>query len=155
MKPQKKSGHQLVSLFIALAFALTLYPYKAQGQIAGEGLVTDIPFQFHAGNAMLAPGKYFIHVPDDTDLTVMEISSADGSISALFDVRAAAADSVPAKSELTFNKYGNRYFLAKLSDENNARGSQVIESRYEKRIGQAAAEAQQHVPAHRQEQPGN
>ena len=101
------------------------------------------------------PRKVFIHVPDDTDLTVMEISSADGSSSALFDVQAAAADPVPVKSELTFNKYGNQYFLAKLYDEGNARGSQVIESRYEKRVSQAAAAAQEHVPAHRQERPGN
>ena len=76
----------------------------------------------------------------------MEISSADGATSALFEVRGAEANSAPAKSELIFNKYGNRYFLAKLFDEGNPSGSVVLESRYEKRI-QAAAEAQEHVPA--------
>jgi hypothetical protein len=47
---------------------------------------------------------------------------------------------------LIFNKYGNRYFLAKLFDEGEPDGSKVVESRYEKRIGQVA-EAQEHVPA--------
>jgi hypothetical protein len=147
MKLQEIKGHhQLLSLFIALVFALTLYPSKAQAQIVGE-IEANIPFQFHAGNVKLPAGRYFIHVLDNTDLTVMEITSADGSTSALFDVQGTQATSSPAKSELIFDKYGNRYFLAKLFDEGNPSGSQVVESRYEKRISQASAEGQEHVAA--------
>jgi hypothetical protein len=87
---------------------------------------------------------------DSTDLTIMEISSADGSTSALFNVQSAKANSAPAKSELVFNKYGNRYFLAELFDEDNPDGSRVVESRYEKRIDKATLEAQQHVTASHQ-----
>jgi hypothetical protein len=83
----------------------------------------------------------------DSDLTVMEITSADGSTSALFEVQDEVDNATSAKSELIFNKYGNRYLLAKLFDEGNPNGSQVVKSRYEKRISQAAAEAQAHVPA--------
>ena len=148
MKLQKIKGHQqLLSFFIALVFALTLYPGKAQAQIVGE-IEANVPFPFHAGNVKLPAGRYFIHVLDNTDLTVMEITSADGTTTALFDVQSAQANSAPAKSELIFDKYGNRYFLAKLFDEGNPSGSQVLESRYEKRVGQAAADGQEHVPAH-------
>ncbi len=146
--------HQLLSLLIALVFALTMYPSKAHAQIVGA-LEVNIPFQFHAGNTKLPPGKYVIRMLDDTDLTVMEITSADGSTSALFEVQSAEANSAPAKTELIFNKYGNRYFLAKLFDEGNPSGSQVIKSRYEKRISQAAAEPQAHVPAHHRGQQGS
>jgi len=144
----------LLSLFIALAFTLSISPTKAHAQIVG-GLDVTIPFQFHAGDAKLPPGKYVIHTVNNTDLTLMEISSADGSTSALFEVRDAEANSTPAKSELIFNKYGNRYFLAKLFDEANPNGSTVNESRYEKKVGQAATEAQTHVPAHHRGQQGN
>jgi len=147
MKLQKtRAPQQLLSLFIALVFALALYPSKAQAQTVGE-IEANIPFQFHAGNVRLPAGRYFIHVLDNTDLTVMEITSADGSTSALFDVQGTQATSSPAKSELVFDKYGNRYFLAKLFDEGNPSGSQVLESRYEKRISQASAEGQEHVAA--------
>jgi hypothetical protein len=142
-----------LSLFIALVFALTIYPNKLHAQIVGDLEVT-IPFQFHAGNAKLPPGKYVIHMLDN-DFTVMEISSADGSASALFQVQDAETNSEPAKSELVFNKYGNRYFLAKLYDQGNPSGSQVVESRYEKRISQQTMEGQEHVPAHRRTQQGN
>jgi len=144
----------MLSLFIALVFTLTIFPTKAHAQIIGDLEVT-IPFQFHAGNAKLPPGKYIIHTLDNTDLKVMEISSEDGSTSALFDVGEAEANSRPAKSELIFNKYGDHYFLTKLFDEGNLSGSTVVESRYEKRVGQAAVEGQIHVPAHHKGQPGN
>jgi hypothetical protein len=84
----------------------------------------------------------------------MEISRPDGSVAALFQVHSAEANSTPRKSELIFNKYGNRYFLNKLFDEGEPSGSQVVESNYEKRVGQANAEAQEHVPAHHPAQPG-
>lgn len=146
--------HHFLSFFIALVFAMTLYPAKAHAQIIGNLEVT-IPFQFHAGNAKLPAGKYIIHMLDNSDLTVMEITSADGSTSALFQVQDAEANSTPAKSELIFNKYGDRYFLAKVFDEGNANGSEVSKSTYEKKVSQATMEAQAHIPARRQAQQGN
>jgi hypothetical protein len=148
-------GYQLLSLFIALVFALTVHPSMGHAQIIGE-LEVNIAFPFHAGNTKLPPGKYVIHMLDNSDPTVMEISSTDGSTSALFEVRNTEANSTPAKSELIFNKYGTRYFLAKVFDEGNPEGSKVDESRYEKRVSQAAAEAQVHVATqHRQRQGKN
>jgi hypothetical protein len=140
------SRQYLLSLFVALAFALMIHPSKAQAQVIGD-LEVSIPFQFHAGNAKLPAGHYRIRPLDDSDLTVMEISNMDGSVSALFEVRDAKADSTPAKDELVFNKYGNRYFLAKLYQDGSDTGSEVIESRYEKTVSHQTMEAQEHVPA--------
>lgn len=139
-------GRQLLLSFVALFLAVTIHPSKAHAQVIGD-LEVNIPFQFHAGDAKLPAGKYFIHVLDNSDLKLMEIASADGSASALFGVHNAEANSAPAKSELIFNKYGNRYFLAKLFQEGNPDGSTVDESRYEKTVSEAAIEAQAHVPA--------
>lgn len=145
---------QLLSLFIALAFALSIHPAKAHAQIIGE-LEVNIPFQFYAGNVKLPAGKYVLHMIDNADLKIMEISNANGSTSALFEVEDAEANSDPRKSELIFNKYGNRYFLTRIFDEGEPDGSGVPESQYEKRVGQAAEEAQQHVPAYHHGQQGN
>jgi hypothetical protein len=144
---------RLLSLLIALIFAITIYPGKAHAQIIGD-LEANIPFQFHAGNTKLPAGTYRIHMLDNTDLTVMEISSADGSVSALFEVQGAEANATPAKSELIFNKYGDRYFLTKLFDEGNTNGSEVLKSKYEKKLGEASAEVA-HVSAHRRGLQGN
>ena len=98
--------------------------------------------------------KYTIRMLDNSDLQTMEISTPDGSTSALFEVENAESNTVPPKNELIFNKYGNRYFLAKIFDEGNPDGSKVPESQYEKKVSQATQEAQEHVPAYHQEQQG-
>jgi hypothetical protein len=149
-----KRGRQLLLSLITLSIALTIHPSKAHAQIVGN-LEAIIPFQFHAGDAKLPAGKYFIHELNNSDLSMMEITSADGSTSAIFEVHNTEANSAPAKSELIFNKYGNRYFLAKLFDEGNPDGSTVDESHYEKTVSQANVEAQAHVPALHHGQPGN
>jgi hypothetical protein len=147
-------GHQLLSIFIALVFTLTIHPSSAHAQII-DTLQVNIPFQFQAGTATLPPGNYSIHTLDNSDLKLMKITSADGATSALFEVRETDASSIPAKSELVFNKYGNLYFLAKLFDEGNPSGSEVVESRYEKSVSQTAAEAQIHVPTQPRGQHGS
>jgi hypothetical protein len=146
-------GPQLLPLFIALVLALTIGASKANAQITDD-LEVNIPFQFHAGDTKLPAGEYRIHMLENSDLAIMEIVSADGSTTALFQVRESEANSAPAKNELIFNKYGNRYFLAKLFEEGNDTGSQVAESRYEKAVSHETAEAQEHVPAHRGMQQG-
>src|ERR1700686_3840617 len=107
---RQESKHQLLALFVALIFALSLNATKAQAQIIGD-LQVNIPFQFHAGSSKLPAGKYVIHMLDDSDLTVMEIRSVDGSTSALFNVQSAEASSAPPTTELTFTKHGNRHFF--------------------------------------------
>jgi hypothetical protein len=146
-------AHQLLPLFIALVLALTIGASKTKAQIIDD-LEVNIPFQFHAGDAKLPAGEYRIHVLENSDLALMEIVSADGSTSALFQIRESDANAAPAKNELIFNKYGNRYFLAELFEEGNATGSQVAESRYEKVVSHEAVEAQEHVPAYRGMQRG-
>jgi hypothetical protein len=139
--------HHLLSFVIALFFALAIYSTGAHAQIIG-GLEANIPFQFYAGNTKLPAGEYRIQVLDNSDLTLMEISRVDGTASALFQIQDAENKSEPAKSELIFNKYGDRYFFAKFFDEDNRNGRQVTESRYEKRISQQTTmERQEHVPA--------
>jgi hypothetical protein len=146
MKAHETSKNLLLSLAIALVFGLTLYPTKAQAQIIDE-LEVNIPFQFHAGSAKLPAGQYIVQVLADSDLTVMEIKSANDSTSALMQVRETQTNGTPAKSELIFNKYGNSYFLEKAFEEGSPNGSRVTDLSYEKRVGQATADGEEHIPA--------
>jgi hypothetical protein len=141
----KTKRKQLLLLGVALIMALTMYPTKAHAQVM-DPLEANVPFEFHVGNSTLAAGKYVIQPLDDSDLTVMEIRSTDGSTTAFFDVQSVDAKSVPAKNEVIFKKYGNRYFLANVFEEGNRSGDRVIESRDERRIGRAA-EIHEHVTA--------
>jgi hypothetical protein len=143
---------RVICLLGFIGVALGMSTISAQGQIIGQ-LEANIPFTFHAGGAKLPPGKYVIHIPDNTDLGLMEIQSADGRTSALFNVREAQDSTEPKKTELVFNHYGNRYFLSKLFDEGEKVGSAVIESGYSKQYASGgASDGEKEVPA---SHPGN
>jgi hypothetical protein len=136
--------------FIGVVLGMSII--SAQGQIIGQ-LEADIPFTFHAGGAKLPPGKYVIHVQEGSDLGVMEIQSADGRTSALFEVREAQDSTTPKQAVLVFNHYGNRYFLSKLFDGGEKLGSAVVESGYAKQYASGgASDGEKDVPASR---PGN
>src|SRR5258707_1190379 len=66
------------TMLVVSILALPVFAGRAHAQIVGD-LEADIPFQFHAGAAKLAPGKYANQMLANTDLPLMEISRADGS----------------------------------------------------------------------------
>jgi hypothetical protein len=148
-EPQKEEymKQRVLCLLGFIGVVLGMSTINAQGQIIGQ-LEANIPFTFHAGGAKLPPGKYTIHVLDNSDLGLMEIQSADGRTAALFQVQDAQASTDPKKSELVFNHYGNRYFLSKLFDEGEKAGSAVVESGYLKKYASGgASDGEKDVPA--------
>ena len=149
-----RGKHALLPLFLTLLFAMSFWPARAQAQIIGN-LEADVPFQFHVGNTALPAGRYMIHELEGSDLTVMQISSADGKLSALFDVESAQAKTTPEKSELIFNKYGDSYFLSELFDEGNVDGSKLMTSREEKRASKESGAEVAQVSARHPQQNGN
>jgi hypothetical protein len=152
LQKEEYMKQRVLCLLGFIGVVLGMSTISAQGQIIGQ-LEADIPFTFHAGGAMLPPGKYIIHVLDNSDLGQMEIQSADGRTSALFQVREALDSTAPKKTELVFNHYGNRYFLSKVFDEGEKVGTAVLESGYSKQYASGgASDGEKDVPASR---PGN
>ena len=146
--------HALLALFLTLLFAMSFLPARTQAQIIGN-LEADVPFQFHVGKTTMPAGRYMIHKLEGSELTVMQISSADGKLSALFEVESAQARTTPEKSELVFNKYGDRYFLSEMYDEGNVDGSRLSPSRDEKRASEENGADVAYVTARHAQQEGN
>ena len=93
----------------------------------------DVPFTFYAGDTKFPAGKYTLKVLNDSDLTVIEISSTNGRMSALCQIEEAREEN-PSTSELVFNKFGDQYFLAKVLESGSSSGSALRESKYERRV---------------------
>jgi hypothetical protein len=126
-----RANRNLLPLLFTLLIAASFCATSAHAQIIGR-VEAQVPFQFHVGNTTLPAGTYVIHRLDDNDGTVMQISRKDGTMSALFDVESTQANSTPEKTELIFNKYGDRYFLSEMFDEGNPDGSRLYASSDEK-----------------------
>src|SRR6266478_3926905 len=151
VKLARTGKSMLLPLFFGLIFAASICPARTQAQIIGN-VAADIPFQFHVGNTTLPAGKYVIHQLDGSDLTMMQISTADGRQSALFSVEPAEAKTTPEKTELIFNKYGDQYFLSELFDEGNLDGNKLFESRDEKQASKEGGAAVAHIVANHPQQ---
>ena len=97
----------------------------AQAEVIGP-VEADIPFQFEAGLQQFPAGQYTIHSVGAIQSSTMEISSADGKFSALFQVQRDISDSTPRDGKLVFERDGNRYSLARIFDAGDKDGDLVI-----------------------------
>src|SRR5258705_6441945 len=79
-----------------------------------SAIQANIPFAFSVGDTALPAGKYEIRTPDDMLPSVLELRSANGHTSVVFqteDAQTRGEDQAANKTELVFDKVGDQYFL--------------------------------------------
>jgi hypothetical protein len=108
----------------------SIVPVTAGVQIISR-VTFSTTFPFTVGNTKLPAGSYSIR-PLDDDSNVMEISSADGKTSALFETRTTELPNTPSKGEVVFKKYGDNYVLSEIYEPGSKTGAMTIESHAER-----------------------
>jgi hypothetical protein len=119
---------------------------SAQAQISRR-IEVDIPFKFTVGDTTLPAGKYYVKQPGDMELQALEITSADGKVSVFALVENAQGDKTPSKSELVFDRYGDRDFLRQVWESGHQFGAELPKSHAEKKIAQKMANPKRHSVA--------
>ena len=132
-----------------LMFCLTVFGGAALAQAQIDSVTriqADIPFNFTVGDTTLSAGKYELRRVDDLAENVLELSSVDGRARVIFDASPAQTkDLRPAnRSELTFDKYGDQYFLSQIWVAGRSTGEELVKSRMEKRIAGGGKESERH-----------
>jgi hypothetical protein len=114
----------LRTLTLSLSAAIAPVSLMAQGSIHA-----NIPFDFNVGTKSFAAGEYRVqHVTP----TVLAILNAAGSTVAMVQANSAFPTAAPGTAQLTFNRYGDRYFLSQVSED--SRGWQLSKSAVEKEL---------------------
>jgi hypothetical protein len=108
----------------------SIVPVMAGVQIAHRVTFTTT-FPFTAGNTKFPAGSYSIR-PLDDDSEIMEISSADGKISALFETMTAELPKTPSKGEVLFKKYGDSYVLSEIYEAGSKLGAMTVKTHAER-----------------------
>jgi hypothetical protein len=115
------------------------------GQIT-DSIQAHIDHPFVIGNTSLPPGEYTFRMVQDSDLSLMTVSSENDKTSVDFIVRATIDDHTPVHTELTFRKYGNTDFLNKIFESGSKTGAEVTEtSREESRLVKAGKQPTLHT----------
>lgn len=132
----------LGKLFLTLCLLTVGGGIVANAQIQGGMMISDgvtiqgnVPFTFVVGSTTLPAGKYEIKRLDD-NLNVLELRSANGRIAVLFETEDTTMqdDQASTKTELVFDKVGDKYFLSQIFVNGSNSGSQLAKSKMEKRL---------------------
>jgi hypothetical protein len=123
----KKIMLSLITLFLA-GFA-TAVPASSP---LTYPLVADIPFDFSVHDKLLPAGRYTIKEVSSLLEKVVEISSQDGKLRAIFLVDNAEAKEQPSTGKLVFHRLGGQNFLFQIFDPWEDHGAMVSKSRTER-----------------------
>ena len=106
----------------------------------------NVPFAFSVGDTTLPAGKYEIKMLDDRTPNLLILRSADGDTSVIFGTEnAQRRDNQPAqKTELVFNKVGDKYFLSQIWVSGSSSGSEVPKLRVDKRLAGDGSQPKEH-----------
>jgi hypothetical protein len=126
----------LKKLIAPLGLLSILCAIPSMAQIANS-VKFDAPSAFYAGNAKMPAGSYTVTQPDaDTNLLLIE--SASGSHSVFVEYEVVSSNTPHAKSDVTFNKYGNVEFLSTIGIQGENSEMQIPPLRVEKNAAKAA-----------------
>jgi hypothetical protein len=102
-------------------------------------------FPFTVGNTTVPPGSYTIR-PDDDDPNILQLTGAHADV--LFQTENKAQESILAKTEVTFNRYGDGYVLKGIQVEGSDIGYVTIPVEGERHVTKrGASKGEQRVAA--------
>jgi hypothetical protein len=131
------------ALLLASASALFLTAVAAQAQIV-HAVDANVPFAFTAGSTRLPAGSYTIRVLDIQDPYVLKVADKSGRVEVLVSTEAAHVDQMPTKTELVFDKVGDREFLSQIWVDGSSDGYQVEKFRIQLKLEKSGAKPQSH-----------
>ena len=141
----------ITKLFLALCLVSLGATLTANAQIRSDATIrVNIPYSFVVNNTTLPAGTYVITAADPyaSDLTVLQIRSANAKTAVLFETESVAVPGLAKRTELVFDKIGDTYFLSKVFLKGDGGGNQLLKSKMQQRLQENGSIAESHsIPA--------
>ena len=137
----------VTKLFLVLCLVSLGATLTANAQIRSDANIrANIPYSFVVNNTTLPAGTYVITVADPyaSDLTVLEIRSANGKTGVLFDTQPVTVPGLAPQTALVFDKIGDTYFLSKVFMKDYEGGNQLLKSKTQRRLEENGSIAESH-----------
>ena len=116
-----------VATMTALALMVVCIPQEVHAQAAAMRI--HIPFQFHVGDTRFPSGAYVVQKSGEA----IKVSDQDGHTVMILST-AAWNPSAKMSNRLTFNRYGDDYFLSEVRWSQYSEARKLIKSETEVRI---------------------
>jgi len=137
----------VTKLFLSLCLVTVGATLTADAQIRSTEttIKANIPYSFVVNNTTLPAGTYTIRVldPYGSDLTVLEIRSANRKTAIVFETDPIAVPRLAPRTELVFDRIGDTYFLSKIFLEGKD-GNQLPKSKMQRQLEENGSIAKSH-----------
>jgi hypothetical protein len=108
------------------AFAMSLaLLMSAAAQAQTTHLKVTVPFEFTAGNVQLPAGAYEVTALGPWGGKTLSVHNVNSNASSVVVSNSCSSEKPAADSRLVFHRYGQRYFLAEVWNQNSLTGSQI------------------------------
>ena len=134
-------------LLLALCVVTVGGGIVANAQIGSDAVIRgNIPFAFMVGNTELPAGEYDVKALDDNARNVLEVRSVKDHKSVFADSEnvETKGQRIEKRSELVFDKVGDKYFLTQIWVEGSAFGSELPKSRMETSLEVGGVQSERH-----------
>ena len=134
MKKRIHISLMALGLFVALA----VVPVHAQFQ---DSISVSIPFAFMVGEKTLPAGDYTLKPANNTGMySRLLIRSKDGETALIISTGVVQSSAAQKEAKLTFNHYGDQYFLSQVWTPGTEYGRQLSRSDIEASIAKSGAQ---------------
>jgi hypothetical protein len=133
MRKKIFSAAIICSLFIVVGAA------TAYAQLPGTAVRATIPFDFSVRGKILPAGDYEIRRITDQPDGLMISNVNDKHEHAMFETEAVEAPRITRNAEITFQRYGDNYFLSEVFAGGAQAGREAIPSRQERMLRRESA----------------
>lgn len=117
----------LSSLFVVMAGLIVYAEVEPR-------VIANIPFAFIVGKKTLPAGDYTIDRPDSNDPNVLLIRNANNHVALFTNAESVQSRQMPNRSELVFNRIGDKYFLSKVWVSGDDIGCEIPKPRAEREL---------------------
>ena len=126
----------MMKLFLSICLVVGLGAMlTSNAQIQSDATIkANITHPFVVNNTTLPAGTYVVTVPETTDLSILEIRSANDKTAVLFETEPVKVTRTARQSELVFDKIGETYFLSQVFLSGDEGGNQLLKSKKQRRM---------------------
>ncbi|MBV9215537.1 MAG: hypothetical protein JO053_05120 [Acidobacteria bacterium] len=128
----------IVTTIVIATFVALISVIAVSAQVSSR-LSVNVPFDFYANGRVFAAGSYTLEsISPHNSTATLKLSGEKNAEIAILMLQRDADTKVFGDAVVSFNRYGDAYYLAGVSNPNERFAAHAIQSRSEKNLAKAA-----------------
>jgi hypothetical protein len=128
----RKQALRAVTMLVSIVALAFITAVASNAQSGTKKLKANIPFDFVVGSRTLAAGEYVVGQMTSNSADAISVRSSDGDHNAIRITSAVSASAPKRRTQLTFLRYGDTYYLSQVWIAGSSEGRELLKSKQER-----------------------